>query len=916
MVFDPRESRGDGRFPGVATCGLALAVTVAAACGDGGTTTPGPDPDPPNRPPVATGSIPPQTVTAGQTITIDVSGYFDDPDGDALTYTAETSDANVVTASAAGSSVVVAGLARGTAMVTVTARDPGGLAAQQSFPVTVPNRSPIGVGTITDQELKPGDTVTVDVSAYFNDPDGDTLSYEATSSDEGVATATISGNSLTIAAVSDGAATVTITARDPDGASVEQGLAVNVETPGVPVAALAAVSAAAPEGGMAVLEVVVSPSPESPIMVNYAVGTDDDAGTDDADGADYAGGTSGTVRIDPGATVAAIEIAITDDDDIEPTREVFTVVLEAPGAEAGYVLGSPTSVAVKIMEGVCDRTPQVRDEIFKVAGAGECADVEDSDLAAIENLDLRPEGSRAGDPVTSGSDQRPAALVTRAPVAPPEPNAPISRNAASRELIVALRAMDFSGLSGLEGLWLSDNELTGLPTDVFADLSSLRILALGFNQLTELESGMFSDLPLLEGLGLSGNGFTTLSAGVFSSLDSLKELYLADNRLTELETGTFSNVAGLELLNLDENQLIALQSGALAGLHSLTALSLSENQLAELQPEVFSDLSRLEQLWLKGNRLTNLERGTFSSLTSLGELILSENPLTELRSGVFSDLARLEVLWLGGCELTRLSPGVFHGLARLRKLGLGENQLTVLARTTLTGLADLEELWLDQNQLAELSHDAFSDLPNLKRLVAWGNRLTELPPGVFSNLSSLEELSLTNNEIAGLPAGVFSDLENLRDLHLYSNQLTELPPGVFAGLFQLIQLGLADNPGSPFTLTLEFERKDTKSLSAPGPAKVVLRLAEGAPFAMQVPLSVRRGELSADTAVLETGRETSQEFTVTLDASSQTGTEVVVGSLPEVPATITGIELAAGDTLLLFTASGDASHDEPDMAVR
>ena len=203
MVFDPRESRWDGRFPGVATCGLALVVTVAAACGDGGTTTPGPDPDPPNRPPVATGSIPPQTVTAGQTITIDVSGYFDDPDGDALTYTAETSDANVVTASAAGSSVVVAGLARGTAMVTVTARDPGGLAAQQSFPVTVPNRSPIGVGTIPDQELKPGDTVTGDVSAYFNDPDGDTLSYEATSSDEGVATATISGNSLTIAAVSE-----------------------------------------------------------------------------------------------------------------------------------------------------------------------------------------------------------------------------------------------------------------------------------------------------------------------------------------------------------------------------------------------------------------------------------------------------------------------------------------------------------------------------------------------------------------------------------------------------------------------------------------------------------------------------------------------------------------------------------------
>ena len=76
--------------------------------------------------PVATGSIPGQTVMAGATATVDVSPYFSDPDGDALTYAATTSDATVAGASVSGSTLTVAGVAAGSATATVTARDPQG----------------------------------------------------------------------------------------------------------------------------------------------------------------------------------------------------------------------------------------------------------------------------------------------------------------------------------------------------------------------------------------------------------------------------------------------------------------------------------------------------------------------------------------------------------------------------------------------------------------------------------------------------------------------------------------------------------------------------------------------------------------------------------------------------------------------
>ena len=113
-------------------------------------------------------------MTAGDEVTVDVSSFFSDPDGDELTYTAESSDAAVVAVSVSGSSLTATAVAAGTATVTVTAADPGGLTATQSAEVTVEaaNQAPEAVGAIPSQSLTEGDEVTVDVSSFFSDPDG------------------------------------------------------------------------------------------------------------------------------------------------------------------------------------------------------------------------------------------------------------------------------------------------------------------------------------------------------------------------------------------------------------------------------------------------------------------------------------------------------------------------------------------------------------------------------------------------------------------------------------------------------------------------------------------------------------------------------------------------------------------------
>ena len=54
----------------------------------------------------------------------------------------------------------------------MTARDPEGLEARQSFGVTVPNSGPEDTGTIADHTINVGETFSVDLFPFFTDATG------------------------------------------------------------------------------------------------------------------------------------------------------------------------------------------------------------------------------------------------------------------------------------------------------------------------------------------------------------------------------------------------------------------------------------------------------------------------------------------------------------------------------------------------------------------------------------------------------------------------------------------------------------------------------------------------------------------------------------------------------------------------
>ena len=179
-----------------------------------------------NRAPVLA-EIPGRTV-GDSALVLDLRGYASDPDGDALTFEASSSDPKVVAAAVSGSALTLTALRRGVATVTVTATDPDGQTATSSFEVVaVPNRAP-AAARIPPQTVHVGERATVELSAYFTDPDGDALTFEAVSGQPDLVTARVSGSVLTLAALGQGAAAVTVTATDAGGLSASASFEVTV----------------------------------------------------------------------------------------------------------------------------------------------------------------------------------------------------------------------------------------------------------------------------------------------------------------------------------------------------------------------------------------------------------------------------------------------------------------------------------------------------------------------------------------------------------------------------------------------------------------------------------------------------------------------------------------------------------------
>ena len=248
-----------------------------------------------------------------------------------------------------------------------------------------------------------------------------------------------------------------------------------------------------------------------------------------------------------------------------------------------------------------------------------------------------------------------------------------------------------------------------------------------------------------------------------------------------------------------------------------------------------------------------------------------------------------------GQKITSLKSGDFEGLSGMTELGLEHNSLSELPEGVFDGLSSLEILTMHGNDLGSLPDGVFDDLTNLDALALYDNDLAALPDGVFDELTELSTLAISDNNLTALPGDVFTGLAGLTHLVASNNKLTSLPDGVFAGMPKLQTVSLSGNPGAPFTLRADLEQEDAGG--------VVVKVAEGAPFAMTVTLSAEGGTLSATTVVIDGGDTESADVTVTPEGAGAVTVSVDSAAFPDAGTVHDGIQTGVGESLTLEAAA-------------
>ena len=547
--------------------------------------------------------------------------------------------------------------------------------------------------------------------------------------------------------------------------------------------------------------------------------------------------TETQVTISRGETQSDEFAYTVDPNDISTIITVSDIISDPPFTSRGYAqanVGVSRYSGLELVEGpdlifgdgVCNRTPQIRDAILAELGVNDCRAVNNARLAEItDRLNLH------------------------------------------NESITSLQSGDFAGLTNMTLLNLGGNDLERLPDEIFSDLTSLTTLDLSFNELMELSSGIFNGLTSLTTLQLSGNELMELRSGIFSGLTSLTALDLRQNDLTALPGGIFSGLTNLRELYLVDNDLTALPGGIFSGLTNLVALPAQENttnplplnvtlqesgigmavvEVAQGVPfnRVTATLSITGGSFSGGNATTTviISKGetqsapfafTVDDSTALPEAVISITSTTSNPPNILTGFTDFFGLFgrnptgysgftlASGPDLTR-QMGICSRTQEVRiailaaipetndcamvtsaqlagitgTLNLSSNFITSLKSGDFAGLTALQTLNLEQNQLTELPVEIFSDLTSLTTLNLAFNQLTEstLPANIFANLTALTSLELSDNTtLEALPSGIFSGLTQLTTLLLNDNALARLDTNLFDDLTSLTGLSLSGN---------------------------------------------------------------------------------------------------------------------------
>ncbi|KAK2863289.1 hypothetical protein Q5P01_002822 [Channa striata] len=349
--------------------------------------------------------------------------------------------------------------------------------------------------------------------------------------------------------------------------------------------------------------------------------------------------------------------------------------------------------------------------------------------------------------------------------------------------------------SQLTELTLSANDLSELSDNSLRSLTQLRRFTLDSNHLVKLPLAL-RGLTTLEVLDLQSNFISELDCLDFQNLTRLTNLNLNNNRISNFQRCVFQNLINLQDLDIGENAVFTFDKTFNVNLQNLRSLNLHNNVFLQLQPGDFRNLSSLVVLNLESDKYYTVSDGAFQGLDSLQTLSLSLNNYETY----FEGLSHLENLTLHLTwkqeSFSQINKPPFLNLPNLKKLILKvyDKYYTDMSPDFLKGLKSLECLMTEKFFRKSLHPDTFKYTSHLKDLQIINSDLSHLAPELFWPIPNLQALDLSNNRFRSLDFLSQANLPSLSWLKLSKNSLSIINETVFLSLPALKYLDLTDNP--------------------------------------------------------------------------------------------------------------------------
>ncbi|KAI8506106.1 hypothetical protein Bbelb_164590 [Branchiostoma belcheri] len=197
-------------------------------------------------------------------------------------------------------------------------------------------------------------------------------------------------------------------------------------------------------------------------------------------------------------------------------------------------------------------------------------------------------------------------------------------------------------LGQLVNLILGPGNIRTVGRGAFAPVPGILALSMEKNAIKFIGS-WFGGITKLEKLALSWNEVEEIQENAFQPLRRLKYLELNHNKLRAVEERHFSSLANLVYLHLSYNNISHIAGKSFDRLSRLHALSLDHNKLSSLGTEWLQGLST-ETIHLNNNLISIIPEESLFAMHGIGEhIFVQENPFRcTCALGVASTFSRLD----------------------------------------------------------------------------------------------------------------------------------------------------------------------------------------------------------------------------------------------------------------------------------